>query len=279
MKTKNFYLTIVVLIFLTSCATSYYQVYQTVSTDNIVQKGNSLVYEDENCKISYDFWGDGGNMSFQFYNKTDKNIYLNMAESFFVVNGISYNYFKNREFSYSTSVGASTMKSASASKSVTGINYIDLLQTNSISASNAYGIITSKGYSVTFNEERILCIPSHTSKIISEYIINQTLLRDCELFKYPTKKQIKTKNYTKANSPLVFNNRLTYSVGQKENFLKFENEFFVSEITNLPESEMVEKKQEEYCGQVSSLPLKFFKSVSPSKFYIHYTKGLDTWKH
>ena len=279
MKTKNLVLTIAVSIFMTSCVTSFYQVYKAVPTEKVVLKDNALVYEDENCKVTYDFWGSGGNMSFQFYNKTDKNIYLNMEESFFVVNGISYNYFKNREFSYATSVGASAMKSVAASKSMTGVNYIDLLQTNSISATNAYGLITSKGYSVTFNEEKILCIPSRTSKIITEYIINQTLIRDCELFKYPAKKQIKTKNYSKNNSPLVFSNRLSYSVGQKENFIEFENEFYVSEITNLPESEMIEEKQEEFCGQKAGLPLKFYKSESPSKFFIQYLKGSDTWKH
>ncbi len=279
MKTKKLILAIAVSFSMTSCVTSFYQVYKATPTEKVILKDNVLVYEDENCKVTYDFWGNGGNMSFQFYNKTDKNIYLNMEESFFIVNGLSYNYYKNREFSYATTIGASALKSAAASKSVTGINYLDLLQTNSISATNTYGLITSKGYSVTFNEERILCIPSHTSKIITEYFINQTLLRDCELFKYPSKKQIKTKNYTKANSPLIFSNRLSYSVGQKDNFTKFENEFFVSEITNLPESEIIESKQEEFCGQKAGSPRKVFKSTSPSKFYIHYIKGSDTWKH
>ncbi len=264
----------------TSCvSTSYFQVYKTVPSDKLIVKDNLLVYEDENCKVSYNLWGEGGNIGFQFFNKTDKNIYLNLEESFFILNGISYNYYRNRVFSNSTSSGATTSRGATATKSVTGLNYLDLIQTNRISATNTVGIMTSSGFSVSYNEEKIICIPSKTSKIISEYYINESLFRDCDLFKYPTKKQIKSKTFSKEQSPLVFSNRIAYTIGQNDNLIKFENEFYVTEISNYPESEMFESKYDEYCGQKSMTMTKYFKNVSADKFYIKYSKGQDTWKH
>jgi len=281
MKTnKSFILAATIALFLTSCATtSFYQVYKATPSDNLITKDNYLVYEDDNCKVSYNLWDEGGNIGFRFYNKTNKNIYLNLEENFFIFNGISYDYYKNRVFTNSTTSGATTAKSATASKSVTGINYLDLLQTNRIQAASSVGLMASSGYSISYNEEKVICIPSKTSKFITEYNINESLFRDCDLFKYPTKKQIKLKSFSKAESPIVFSNRIAYTVGQTENLIKFENEFYVTEISNYPESEILESKYDEYCGQKSMTMSKYFKNVSPDKFYIKYTKDMDTWTH
>lgn len=280
MKTKKILLPVLIAMLLTSCiSTSYFQVYKTAPSDKLVVKDNLFVYEDENCKVSYNLWGEGGNIGFQFFNKTDKNIYLNLEESFFILNGVSYNYYKNRVFTSSTSSGATTSRGTTATKSVTGLNYLDLIQTNRISATNTVGLMTSAGLSVSYNEEKIVCIPSKTSKIISEYRINESLFRDCDLFKYPTKKQIKSKTFSKEQSPLVFSNRIAYTMGQTDNLIKFENEFYVTEISNYPESEMFESEYDEYCGQKSLAMTKFVKNISADKFYIKYSKGQDTWKH
>lgn len=279
MKTKlNLSFTALIAVFLTSCATSFYQVYKVVPTDKSIRADNYLIYEDDNCKISYDFWSEGGDIGFHFYNKTNENIYLNLEESFFVLNGISYDYFKNRVFTHSINSGTTSSKVKTASKSVTGIDYLDLLQTNRIQASSI-GVMTSSGFSISYNEGKVICIPSKSSKIITEYNISKSLYRDCDLFKYPTKKQIKSKSFTKPESPIIFSNRITYTLGKSEKLIKFENEFYISEISNYPASEMFESKYNEYCGQKSTTKTKYFKNVSPDKFYIIYTKGNDIWKH
>jgi hypothetical protein len=250
-----------------------------VPSDKFVVKDNLLFYEDENCKVSYNLWKKGGNIGFQFFNKTGKNIYLNLEESFFILNGVSYNYYKSRVFTSSKSSGASTAGGVTATKSVTGLNSSDLIQTNKISATNTVGIMASSGFSVSYNEEKIVCIPSKTSKIISEYNINESLFTDCDLFKYPNKKQIKSKTFSIEQSPLVFSNRIAYAIGQADNLIKLENVFYVSEIANYPESEMYEFKYDEYCGQKSMTRTRYFKNVAPDMFYIKYNKGQDSWKH
>ena len=62
----------------TSCV-SYVQVYKTAPSDKLVLKNNLLVFEDENCKVSYNLWDAGGNVGFQFFNKTDKKVLIGLT--------------------------------------------------------------------------------------------------------------------------------------------------------------------------------------------------------
>ena len=291
MKTKlNFIYTTIIAVFLTSCGiqqTYYYQVYKAVPTDKLTNTGNRLVYEDDNCKVSYNLWEQGGNVGFTFYNKTDKDIYLNLEESFFILNGKAHNYYRNRTFSNSINSGTKTSQSATVSKSITGINYQDLQQTNRVQATNGIELTASSGYSISYNEEKIICIPPKASKSIIEYGITESLYRDCDLFLYPyanprlkaTANQIKTKKFSKDESPFVFSNRITYAVGQSSNTVKFENEFYISEISNYPGWMMFEVRYDEFCGQKSIFQTEYFKDASHDKFYIKYIKRDNRQKH
>ncbi|QAA80558.1 hypothetical protein EI546_01905 [Aequorivita sp. H23M31] len=264
---------------LTSCTTTYYQVYKAKPIDNFTTTDSNLVYEDDNCKVSYNLWGDGGDVGFEFYNKTNEEIFVNLEESFFIVNGVAHDYYKKRIFTKSASSGATSSKSISTSKSVTGINYLNLIQNNIIEASASTGQVSSSGYSTAYYEQNVLHIPAKTSKFISEYSINERLYRDCDLFKYPTKSQIKTKSFSKVDSPIVFSNRISYTVGRSAEPIKFVNEFYVTEVTNYPEGEIIESKGSEYCGEKSVTKRKYFKDVSPDKFYIRYPKVNEKFKH
>lgn len=266
--------------FLVSCSsTYYYQVYKATPTESVSHQAKNLIYEDDNCLVYYNLWSEGGDIGFKFFNKTDKNIYLNKEQCFFIHNGMAYNYYQNRIFTNSTSSGASATKSATASKSVTGINYLDLLQTNKIQSTATVGSLSMSGYSVSFNEEKTICIPAKTAKEITEFAINESLFRDCDLLKYPTKKLIKTMYFDKEKSPLVFSNIISYSFEGSDKIYKFENQFYISEITNYPETEIITSASESYCNQTSYTLTKFFKNVSPDKFYIKYTKGNDQLRH
>jgi len=280
MKLKSLIFAALITITLASCKTSsFYQVYKVTPDDKIIIKDNLLVYEDDNCKVSYNLWGQNGNIGFIFENKTDNNIFLNMEESFFILNGIASNYYQNREFSNTTSSGTTVTHGANATKSFTGANYLDLILTNRFSVSGSVGVMNSTGRTVSFTEEKFVCIPGKTSKVITEFSINESLFRDCALFKYPKKNQIKTKSFTKSESPLVFSNRIVYSLGQTGKSVKFENRFYGAQITNYPESAITEMKTDVFCGQKGMEQTKSFKNVSPDKFYIKYSKEQDSWKH
>lgn len=280
MKKKSLLLIAIAAIVFTSCkSTIYYQVYKTAPSNEMVNKGNKIAYEDENCMVSYNLWEDGGNMGFLFTNKTEKDIYLYLEESYFILNGIAYNYYKDRVFTSTASSGVSESSGVSASKSIWGINYFNYLQTNKGAVSKSAELMQSKGSSVSFNEQKIVCVPSNTSKVINEYNITSSLVRDCDLLRYPSRKRIRTKYYSEKESPLVFSNRITYALENSSNVIKFENEFYVTEVTNYPEKEVVENEYTEFCGEKSNEKEKYFKNTSPDKFYLRYTKGKKGFKH
>ncbi len=255
--------TALVVLFFSSCAITprlqvYYQVYKAQPTEKVINKGNSLVYEDDACMIIYNFWGVGGDMGFQFFNKSESDIFLDLEKSFYVLNGVSYDYFKNRTYSYSTTKGSTSTRTSS---SMTNLNNSDYIQN-----------IGSNSNSVSTFEKKIICIPSKTSKFINEYKVTESFYLDCGLYKYPTSKQVRSKTYNRIESPFVFSNRITYSIGDSKDLIRFENEFYISEITNYPSSEMVGTTYEETCGQKSINTNSYFKISSADMFYNKYFK-------
>lgn len=250
------------MFFMSSCSsTLFYQVYKTSSSLQVSEEEDNLYYEDENCIVSYNLWSEEGNAGFQFYNKTEETIYLNLAKSFFVLNGIAYDYFQNRIFSNSTNL------TSESGIQITGVNYFNLIQ------SHHYSVVGTKGSSTAIAEKDVIAIPSKTAKIVSEFRINESRIRNCDLYQFPTKNQIKTDSFSKENSPIVFSNRLVYRLENAEEEFNFENEFFVSEIANYPSDHILKSERVEFCGEKSMSSRRYNLEYAPNKFYIKYTKG------
>ena len=138
MRISSIIISLTILIYLNSCQSVYYQVYSTKTTNDIVMKDNTLVFEDDNCKVTYDLWANGGNFSFKFFNKTNDNIYIHMDESFYVKNGMANNFFNNRIYSKSSSSSYSNSNTISASTSTSG--YRSNSKSISVSGYNAYNL-------------------------------------------------------------------------------------------------------------------------------------------
>jgi hypothetical protein len=273
-KLKIFYAVVLAAVMSSCATTSFYQVYKATPTEDMQESPTSLSYEDENCIITYDLWSDGGNIGFRFYNKSDVLIKLDIAETFFIINGTANDYYSNRVFNYTTNSGVT-----SSSRTTTETVLVNLLQAESLQTTRSSGLTASSGQSVTYAEKPVIYIPPKTSKTIKEYRINTGLFRDCDLLLYPTEKQVKTMNFSKDGSPLVFSNRITYIVGDSNSPVRVENEFYIDEITNYPEEVILESRYEEFCDQKSQLKKKYFNNYTPDKFYIQYKRGSDIWKH
>jgi hypothetical protein len=274
---KMFFLSSIALLFSSCATTSFYQVYNVKSSQESIKKSDNLFFEDDNCKITYNLWSNGGNIGFNFYNKTNEKIGVKLNESNFILNGFAYDYYKNRTFTTSESKSASTSNISAGSVAVAFLNNNNNVQKNQITSASSTNIGSLVGYSVSKKEDSIIYIPAKTTKRISEYSINNSLVRNCDLLKYPKKKEIQTKSYNIDQSPIVFSNRISYIIGGMTKLI--ENEFYVSAITNYAEPEFFEIKRDEYCGQKSIVNTKFYKLYDSDKFYIKYSKGSDTWKH
>jgi hypothetical protein len=280
MKSLKLFTILLIIITFSSCSSIYYyQVYKVEPTTNIKSDNEALVYEDDFCKVSYNFWTKNGNSGFLLYNKIDSNIYVNLQESFFIINGVANDYFQNRTFTYSQNSAVTSAVSANASKSVTGINYTNNVQTNKVAATSSVGTLAGSGYAVSYTEIPVINIPAHTSKVISVFTINETLFRSCDLYRFPSKSNIQTAKYNLKNSPVIFSNRIVYNIGTEVQTHSFENEFYIAEIANYPENVFYETSRDEFCGQKESVYTKHYHLIAPDKFFIRYTKDDSSIKN
>ncbi len=262
-------ISICVLALLCSCNTvkTYYQVYNTES-ETVKSSGNSIFFEDANCIISYNLWSENGNAGFSFYNKTDEVIYLQLDQSFYVINGNAYDYFQNRVFVNSSN--STTVSSNTSGYSLLGRLSYTSLNSKTVSSHQSNGVETT--------EAKVIAIPPKTTKSISEFNINVTVFRDCDLLRFPSSKQISNKSFSKENSPLKFYNSISYKIGDKLN--KVKNDFYVSGITNIASSDAFKQEKNAFCNQKGGGTIDVFKDSAPNKFYVIYTKSqADTWKY
>jgi hypothetical protein len=243
------------LLFLSSCSVQvYYQIFKTDSENSLITK-DKILFEDNHCAISYNLWSKGGDPGFSIYNKTTNDLTIHLNKSFFILNGVAFEYFKNRTFSKSTNNGTTVI--SYSYPFYWPYNVTKVAGTNSAS------------FSTSYIEKPELTIPPKTLITITEYTITDKRFNSCDLPKFPTKKRIKTLKFDKTNSPFVFYNRITYST--KNDTLIFENKFHVNEITNYPSSVIFSSIDTSSCGKKLDIPKRVFKNESPDKFYIKYS--------
>ncbi len=272
LKSNNLIPAIIALLFLSSCSVThdFYQVYKVVPDPGIKNTADKLIYEDSNCSISYNFWDEDGNAGFVFYNKTDSAIYLHMDQSFYVINGMAFDYFRDRIYTKSSSKSYAVGKSVAAGRAVTGVNDYQRIQTNSLAAGVAASNASSSGHSVAYHEPRVLIIPSKTSKKIDEYGVLNDIYRHCDLSRWPSEKSKVTLQFNKDNSPFTFGNRLAYSIGGKGVINKVENRFYISEIVNYSFEGLHDYERTNFCEEKSTVRTWKFKFSPPDMFYNTY---------
>ena len=204
---------------LCSCATTrtfnYVQVLKTAPVDqtNITVSNEGMLYADSNCSILYHLWSEGGNLTFTIFNKSDKILYFDLSKSFFVKNGIAYDYYADRSYANSSS------ETSSQSVAVAGFY-----------TAVASGTGNTTIASTTIHESPIIAIPPKASKILSNYTIWQSVVLDCDLLRYPGDSASIT--YDVDNSPITYSNYLTYRVGEEPQEKTVENKFYISRVSN-----------------------------------------------
>jgi len=250
---KKYIYLIGIIAILTSCSSAYYQVYLT-KYDNLEKKDNNLIYQDDNCMVYYNLCSDKGNIGFTIFNKTNENITVNLNKSFFVLNGNTNDYFKNRTYVEKHSFG-------------TKRNHVKSVITNTIT-----------GQETRIKEKKFIVIPPNANKSINEYTINSQRIINCSLLNSPKRKKIDHICYEKEYSPLVFSNIISYTTNSGEE-KTIRNNFYVYEMYNIPCSEIEIRKKKELCGEQSQMYNTFIKIVSPNTFYLKYYPKIDGFKH
>lgn len=252
---KKFTFPILCLI-MTSCTfKNYYQVVTTKPENGRIIK-DKIVFEDSNCTVNYNFWNEGGKVNLSIFNKTQNDIVVNLKKTFFVLNGVAYEYYQNRILSQSINNGTAITS-----------NYLPSIWNKN--TSQITGISTSNS-SATYVEKYELSIPPNTSINIGEYNLRRVEYQYCDFVHYPSKSKVQKITFLKSTSPDVFSNLITYSI--KNEIFRIENRFYVSEITNKPESLMLENVNKSDCGEKLLFPKSVFRNTSPDNFYIKYSE-------
>ena len=246
---------------LCSCKTpSFYQVYD-VASDNVELSDNSFIYQNEDLLLSYYFLAkEGGDFSFYCQNKTDKTIFICLPESFFIRNGIVYDYYKDEYISNGTSTGTSKSHNYQSNKGYSG------------SKSSSSSIFSQ----ITTHSSATIHIPPHCARIIPGFLIYNYHYLICGEYytNYPNKHSEKI-TYTKENTPLEFVNHIcyTFNLDNRNEYKYIDNNFYLSAYQNFNER-YIRKENELYnrfdeCSNQSKYILEI---KGANQFYNTYIK-------
>lgn len=271
---------VLVLLTLTSCqvSESFYQVYKVQPDSNIISKSDNLVYENRHCVLKYNLWDEDGNIGFVIENKTDSTIYLQMDKCFYVLNGYSNDYYRNRIYTRSVGKAVAIGKTNTLSRAVLGIDAFGRSGISQAGASAELQNSTSHEYAVAINESKTVCIPPGTSKEILEYSIFDQIYRDCQLTLWPYTQSKVTLEFEEKTSPYVFENRISYSLGEDPDIYNIQNQFFVTKITNYSKSGFYAYVKLERCGEKSINRHWIERLTAPDAFYNSYSNTLSTFR-
>ena len=266
---------IITSLFSVSCTQSFYQIY-TMDSKDLKMQDNSLLFENADCQVSYNFWSDGGYVSFAFKNKTDRYIFINMNESFLVVNGNAHNYFEAKTYTYGSAFATSIGYGESLGVSLSGKTGVWSNKHYTASAGVAASITSKSAImnTVSIKEQEVVCIPANSFKTFSKFCLSPAIYQKCvKKVDYPSKK-VSLAKFDSDNSPIMMNNRLTYGFKSDNMDKHIDNVFWLGEIENYSEKSAIARKSEKGCYDYLSKEIKVFKIGKPSQFYRHYQKRM-----
>ncbi len=264
MKKVSIILFSVLALALGSCSKSvYYQVYQTQSTnaDKCQLSDGYMMHEDSYVTVKYNFFAEEGNAGFWLTNNTDSVVFINLAESFFIMNGMANDYFKAREWTSTKSQTISTSKKEGKNKNNKKSNEVSTGSSSTSTSATAY------------IERGMVMVPPHATRYVSEYIINGTMMDLCNVTDTPKKGKSAGLSYTEENSPIKFGNYITYTVGVKGRKMAVSDNFFVSQIINVNSGSMFEMVREKNaCGKESGSKVEKMLYTTADRFYVTYKR-------
>jgi len=273
MKKKTI-LAISTMLFLCACSQeTYYQVYDVHSPD-VAMKNGVYAYDNSDCRITYNLWSDGGNASFLVQNKTEKNLYLVMPKSFFILNGVANDYYS--ETTYSRAVTNSAQLAESRRVSVGGF-LSDGTAWYPTHIARVYGaqIGTSTTESVSTKEMPMVCVPPLSSKLVYGFNISDHVYKDCDNYKFNYPNSVSpTITYNETNTPVKFRNRIAYTFDEEGKDVKYiDHTFWMTTLRNYSEKGGLKKLRYQECESSFKKSVKQLNMSAPNKFYNSYVEN------
>ena len=267
MKKFLIILSIALSTLLQGCSSSYYQLYE-VGTD-VTKTKDALVYSDENCDIIYNLWAKSGSMDFIFTNKTDKDIYIDLTHSFFIQNGIAYDYYSDKEYTSTTTISEASTVSLMASYKHTKSPYMWTPTSVSRGTNISSTVVSGHSASITTKANKYIYIPAQASKVVRSFKITSYCYLTCDNndFNRPRKESEKI-TYTRDDSPLQFRNRIVYTI--EDNTCYIDNSFWIASVKNYNGNHLFVTQTEKDCFSNFIRHKKVFRISGVDMFYNDY---------
>lgn len=233
---------------MTSCSMkTYYQVVDVKST-NLQKESNNYVYNDGVCKVVYNFWEKGGNAGFSITNLSDEIIYLDLGNTFYIKNGIAYDYYRARTHGTGKNVKLVVAKSSLTNSMVTS---------------------SESNQEVSYIEKPVVAIPPHASKSFSEYEITTDVFQNCSVKMMVKKDQPDGITFSESEAPIHFQNYITYRKGENGEAKVVKNDFHISGFTNYLSKDIIVSKK---YGCKQTAIKKIHKEYAPNRFFVIYNE-------
>ena len=231
---KKYFLLLVVSLLFASCK-SYIQIYD-VDSSSAKTTNEQFVFENEDCKLTYNFWEEWGNASMLFTNKTDKNLFVSLSESSYIFNGFSSSFYK-------------------------GIDD---------------HVVISKFKSKTFRDLPVVCVAPKSSKVIGDLNLIDKIYFFCEKEKdKPKRRYSENYNENNSPIKFGYNMVYSTQENCNE-IKSLESSFYVSKIENVTKKQEEITSQVQDCLDYSETSVITLKSQSPKRFYIKRFKNMNT---
>lgn len=273
-----------VTLLMTSCSKTYYQVVEVKST-NLQKENSNYVYNDGVCKIIYNFWSRGGNAGFRVENLSDEVIYMDLGNTFYIKNGVAYDYYKARSYGIGKSSQITKVKSKGISEGISasataygvwrGITLDGYSGSISAQASSqtsfltSYAISEGSSSSLSYAEKPIVAIPPHASKSFSEYKIMTDIIQDCSVNLRVKKNNPEGQTFDESESPINFENHITYRVGENATAKVVTNKFYIGGFTNYFYKDILKVRR---AGCKKTVLKTVFDKYAPDCFYMRYNQ-------
>lgn len=241
--------------------TTYYQVYQTNpgKSSQCELKNGKLCHDAGNCIVRYNFFDENGDAGFWFTNNTDSVVYVNLAETFFILNGNANDYYQARGWTTTKSSTITISKKEKGKKKT--------------KTENTEGTSTSEMKASQVTERATVMIPPHSTKYFSEYRIVTREMELCGIKDTPKKSKPLGLSFTEDNTPMTFGNYVTYTIGTKGKKNHIADNFFVSEIINVNGAAMLETVRAiDACGKETGGRVERLRYSTPDRFYVIYKR-------
>ena len=231
---KKYFLLLVVSLLFASCK-SYIQIYD-VDSSSAKTTNEQFVFENEDCKLTYNFWEEWGNASMVFTNKTDKNLSVSLSQSSYIFNGFSSSFYK-------------------------GIDD---------------HVVISKFKSKTFRDLPVVCVAPKSSKVIGDLNLIDKIYFFCEKEKdKPKRRYSENYNENNSPIKFGYNMVYSTQENCNE-IKSLESSFYVSKIENVTKKQEEITSQVQDCLDYSETSVITLKSQSPKRFYIKRFKNMNT---